>query len=103
MQALRAQFGTEVKFDDPSGGIFLWVTLPDSVDTTRLAQLGLKAGVAVNPGAEWMTEGPGGKVRIRICFAHPSEQIIREGIATLADVCQREFGVPQRRDREVHH
>jgi 2-aminoadipate transaminase len=102
MQALRAQFGTEVEFDDPSGGIFLWVTLPDPVDTTRLTQLGLKAGVAVNPGAEWMTEATGGKARIRICFAHPSEQIIREGISTLADVCQREFGIPQRRDRGVH-
>ena len=37
-----------------------------------------------------------GKTRLRICFAHPSEQAIREGIAGLAEVCHREFGVPAR-------
>jgi len=34
--------------------------------------------------------------RLRICFASPSHQQIREGIAILADVCRREFGVPTR-------
>ena len=96
MDALRTQFGSEAQFDDPAGGIFLWVTLPSRVDTTQLAQTAARAGVAINPGAEWMTREAEGKVRTRICFAHPSEQIIREGIATLAEVCHREFGVPNR-------
>ncbi|MCW5688958.1 MAG: PLP-dependent aminotransferase family protein, partial [Pseudolabrys sp.] len=56
MSALRTQFGTQVEFDDPAGGIFLWVKLPPQVDTTRLAQVALQAGVAINPGAEWMTD-----------------------------------------------
>jgi 2-aminoadipate transaminase len=96
MAALRAQFGAAAEFDDPKGGIFLWVTLPESVDTTRLAQVALQAGVAINPGAEWMTDAAAGRRRLRICFAHPSEQVIREGVATLAEVCHREFGVPAR-------
>jgi 2-aminoadipate transaminase len=54
----------------------------------------LQAGVAINPGAEWMTDSGVGKTRLRICFAHPSEQTIREGVGRLAQVCQREFGVP---------
>ena len=33
---------------------------------------------------------------LRICFANSSHQVIREGIATLAEVCRREFGVPSR-------
>jgi 2-aminoadipate transaminase len=95
-EALRAQFGSAAEFDDPAGGIFLWVKLPGTVDTTRLAQLALQAGVAINPGAEWMTDASAGKTRLRICFAHPSEPVIREGVAKLAAVCHREFGVPTR-------
>jgi len=96
---LRAHFGDAIEFDYPAGGIFLWVKLPSAVDTTRLAQLALQAGVAINPGAEWMTDSEAGKTRLRICFAHASEQNMREGIATLADLCRREFGVPRVDDR----
>ena len=101
VEALGVQFGPAAEFDVPAGGIFLWVKLPDAVDTSRLAQVALQAGVAINPGAEWMTDASAGKTRLRICFAHPSEQTIREGVARLAQVCQREFGVPSH-DANVH-
>lgn len=94
IEALRAQFGPAAQFDDPAGGIFLWVKLPDSVDTTRLTQAALQAGVAINPGAEWMTEA--GRTHLRLCFAHPAEDVIRDGVARLAEVCHREFAVPAR-------
>jgi 2-aminoadipate transaminase len=94
MEALRAQFGASVQFDDPVGGIFLWMRLPAPVDTTRLAQVALRAGVAINPGAEWMTDPVAGQSRLRICFAHPAESVLRDGVARLAEVCRREFGVP---------
>ena len=94
IEALRAQFGPAAEFDDPAGGIFLWVKLPQSVDTTRLTQVALQSGVAINPGAEWMTDADAGRSRLRLCFAHPSEPVIREGIARLAQVCHREFAVP---------
>ena len=99
VDALHDRFAGAAEFDYPAGGIFLWVKLPDAVDTTRLAQLALQAGVAINPGAEWMTDSEAGKTRLRICFAHASEEIMREGIATLADLCRREFGVPRVDDR----
>jgi 2-aminoadipate transaminase len=94
--ALRECFGAAVQFDDPTGGIFLWVTFPPGVDTTRLERAALQAGVAVNPGAEWCTDDAFGRSRIRICFASASDDVLRNGIATLADVCAREFGVPAR-------
>jgi 2-aminoadipate transaminase len=96
MESLAEHFGTAAEFDDPEGGIFLWVTLPDVVDTSRLAQAALASGVAINPGADWSTDKAHGKRRLRLCFANPSAQVIREGIAVLADVCRREFGVPTR-------
>ena len=96
MEALDEQFGTAAEFDDPKGGIFLWVKLPDSVDTLKLYQAALAAGVAINPGPEWSTDKAYSRSRMRLCFASPSHEEIREGVAVLAEVCRREFGVPER-------
>jgi len=96
MEALNEQFGTAAEFSEPEGGIFLWVKLPDQVDTLTLYQKALAAGVAINPGPEWSTDKAGTKSRMRLCFASPSHEEIREGIAVLADICRREFGVPER-------
>jgi 2-aminoadipate transaminase len=96
MDALGEQFGTAAEFDDPKGGIFLWVKLPDTVDTLKLAPAALASGVAINPGPEWSTDKAYGKSRLRLCFANPSRETIRAGVATLAEVCRREFGVPLR-------
>jgi 2-aminoadipate transaminase len=96
MEALNEQFGTAAEFEDPKGGIFLWVKLPDNVDTLKLYQSALAAGVAINPGPEWSTDKAYGKSRMRLCFASPSKDQIREGVAALAEVCRREFGVPAR-------
>jgi 2-aminoadipate transaminase len=96
MDALNEQFGTAAEFEDPKGGIFLWVKLPDVVDTQRLYTAALAAGVAINPGHEWSTDAAHGKSRMRLCFANPSPEAIRAGVAALAEVCRREFGVPDR-------
>jgi 2-aminoadipate transaminase len=96
IEAVQAEFGTTAEFDVPEGGIFLWIKLPDSVDTTRLFQAAGKEGIAINPGMEWSSNPEHGRTRLRLCFANPTEQAIREGVARLADVCHREFGVPLR-------
>ena len=80
----------------PKGGIFLWVKLPDQVDTLKLYQAALAAGVSINPGPEWSTDKAWSKSRLRLCFASPSHEQIREGVAVLAEVCRNEFGVPTR-------
>jgi 2-aminoadipate transaminase len=96
MEALNEQFGTSAEFEDTKGGIFLWVKLPDNVDAQKLYQAALSAGVAINPGPEWSTDKAYSRSRMRLCFASPSHEQIREGVAVLADVCRREFGVPAR-------
>ena len=96
MDTLAEQFGTAAELEAPRGGIFLWVKLPDAVDTVRLAQAALAAGIALNPGPEWVTDKSYGRSRLRLCFANPSHEAIRAGVAALAEVCRREFGVPAR-------
>jgi len=94
MSALRENFGAHAQFEEPTGGIFIWVTLPNHIDTTRLAELALQQGVAINPGADWTVDGAANRHRLRLCFGHPSEQAIQEGVALLASICHRAFDLP---------
>jgi 2-aminoadipate transaminase len=95
-EALAEQFGTDAEFGDPPGGIYLWVKLPDNVDTVKLGQAALAAGVSLNPGPEWSTDKEHARPRLRLCFANPKPETIRKGVEVLAEVCRREFGVPLR-------
>lgn len=94
ISALDESFGSSVEFQRPPGGIFLWLKLPEGVDSSRLAEVALAGGVSVNPGREWSKGGDAGQY-IRICYANPDHETIRTGIARLADICHAEFGVPE--------
>jgi 2-aminoadipate transaminase len=96
MDALNEHFGTAAEFDEPRGGIFLWVKLPDQVDTLTLRDAAIASGIAINPGPEWSTDAAHSRSRMRLCFASPSHGEIRDGIAALAEVCRKNFGVPER-------
>lgn len=96
IKAIEEYFGTTAECTAPQGGIFIWVTLPDVVDTKKLEIAALKEGIAINPGEEWTVDGAQNRRRMRLCFGNPNETQIREGISRLAAVCHREFGVPGR-------
>ncbi|MEO1091502.1 MAG: PLP-dependent aminotransferase family protein [Pseudomonadota bacterium] len=96
MDALAEQFGTAAEFAQPAGGIFLWVKLPDVVDTKALEGPALAEGVAFNPGAEWSAEPAAARSHLRLCYALRDVGTLRDGIAKLAEVCHRETGVPER-------
>jgi 2-aminoadipate transaminase len=91
MESLHEHFGSAAEFDDPKGGIFLWIKLPDTVDTLKLYQLAQSVGVAINPGPEWSVNKTRARSRLRLCFASPSHEEIHAGVAALAEVCRREF------------
>ncbi len=92
--ALNEHFGTAAEFTRPPGGIFLWVKLPEAVDTTKLAQIAAAEGVALNPGREWSKGADAGRW-LRLCFANPAPETTRAGIAKLAAICHRSFGTPE--------
>ena len=93
--ALDENFGAVAEYSTPSGGIYMWVTLPKFVDTRELAAAAAGEGIAINPGPDWTVDGDDNCHRMRLCFGHPSIENIREGVAKLADICHQEFGVPQ--------
>jgi len=96
LDTIAAEFGTVADVKKPKGGIFVWVQLPDSIDTMKLSEVAIEEGVAINPGAEWVADPETGKNKMRLCFGNPTIDEIREGVATLANICHREFGLPKR-------
>lgn len=94
VEALEKEFGTAVEMYRPKGGIFLWIRLPAAVDVTKLVKPAADAGIAFNPGPEWACNADGAKSYMRLCFALPSKDQIRDGVAALARVCFEETGIP---------
>ena len=91
--ALDKYFGSTADYNKPVGGIFVWISLPNNVNTSRLYELALKDGVAINPGNEWSINSSGDN-KVRLCFGNPSIEEIDEGVKILAEICQKEFGIP---------
>jgi 2-aminoadipate transaminase len=92
--ALNQHFGNAIAFSVPPGGIFLWVKFPEGVDTKKVEAAALQEGIAYNPGCEWAADPEAATNYLRLCFALPSDELIEEGIAKLAQVFRREAGVP---------
>ena len=96
IQALEIEFGSIAEFDIPKGGIFIWITFPDIINTNKLYEAALKKGIALNPGSEWVSNPRDGMNKIRLCFANPSDKTIKKGVNQLAEICFQEFGIPNR-------
>ncbi len=92
--ALEREFGTSVETWRPDGGIFLWMKLPDAVDVRTLVKPAADAGIAFNPGPEWAVDAAASKSHLRLCFALPSKETIRQGVAAFARVCYEQTGIP---------
>ena len=93
--ALEKEFGSVAEFSVPPGGIFIWITLPDSIDTKKLSIIAAEKGITINPGCEWVSNPDSGMHKMRLCFANPEIDIITEGIKKLSSLCYEEFGVPE--------
>jgi 2-aminoadipate transaminase len=96
VEAVEREFGTTVeKIWKPKGGIFLWLKLPDRIDVTKLVAPAAKAGVVFNPGPEWSCNPAKSESHLRLCFALPTKDNIRAGVAAFARVCFEETGIPE--------
>ena len=91
--ALRESFGPSVEFEVPRGGMYLWVKLPEGVDSRALEGPALREGIAFNPGPDWSADPDAAARYIRLCFALPSEPEIWEGVEKLAEVFRREGAI----------
>ena len=75
-------FGAGIR---PDGGLFLWVTLPERIDTAEMLKDAAARKVAFVPGAPFYVDG-GGSNSFRMTFASVPAPVIREGIRILGEV-----------------
>jgi 2-aminoadipate transaminase len=83
--ALAEHFPREAQWTRPEGGMFIWATLPDYIDTTDLLARALRENVAFVPGRAAYLDGRGGS-SMRLNFSGVSEHDIREGIRRIGAV-----------------
>ena len=72
----------------PQGGLFVWATLPDYIDTTDLLARALRENVAFVPGRAAYLDGRGGSA-MRLNFSGVGEDDIREGVRRIGKVVRR--------------
>ncbi len=83
---IEKTFPEGTKWTSPEGGLFLWVTLPEGIDTTPLLPLAVeKEKVAFVPGAPFFTNGKGSNT-LRLNYSNANEENIVEGIHRLAKI-----------------
>ncbi|GAA2284356.1 PLP-dependent aminotransferase family protein [Streptomyces atrovirens] len=68
----------------PEGGMFLWVRLPDSYDTTALLPDVVRHDVAYVPGAPFHADDPD-RATLRLCFVTQTPDEIAEGLRRLGE------------------
>jgi 2-aminoadipate transaminase len=92
LQALEEFFPPEVTWTHPQGGLFLWVTLPEGMDSKSLFQSALAEKVAFVPGDSFYAgNGPESCRHLRLNFSHPNPEQIREGIRRLSVAVKRQL------------
>ena len=85
LDALADHFPPQAEWTRPGGGLFIWATLPDFIDTTDLLARALRQNVAFVPGAGAYLDGRG-RSSMRLNFSAPDEAAIREGIRRIGEV-----------------
>jgi len=84
IEALEDHMPGNVTWRKPEGGMFVWLTLPEGIDTKALLAKAIpQERVAFVPGRPFHADGTGGNT-LRLCFSSCAPELAREGIRRLA-------------------
>jgi 2-aminoadipate transaminase len=85
--ALTENMPAGFSWTHPEGGMFLWGTCPEGVNTNELMLQALERKVLFVPGQDFFSNDPGVRF-MRLNFSNASAERIRTGIGRLAEVCK---------------
>ena len=88
LAALDEFFPPEATWTHPAGGMFLWITLPDYMDTDSMLAEALESGVTYVPGNSFFPDGKTGRNSMRVNFSFETPESITEAIRRLAKVIE---------------
>ena len=82
----------EIKYTRPEGGLFIWVTLPESINMQDFVKKALEKKVAVVPGNAFLCDENGTINAFRINYSTPSDEDIVRGCKLLGEVAREMLG-----------
>lgn len=83
LTALERFMPEGVHWTHPNGGMFIWLTVPEHIDTADLLAVAADQQVVFVPGATFHANG-GGTNTMRLNFSHSAPERITEGVGRLA-------------------
>jgi DNA-binding transcriptional MocR family regulator len=87
--ALEASMPTGCRWTRPGGGFYVWMKLPDGLDSKAMLPRAITGRVAYVPGTGFYADGSGGAyMRLSYCYPEPAK--IKEGVRRLAGVIEAE-------------
>jgi len=89
LDALEEHLAGEATWTRPGGGFYVWVTVPDWLDTKALLAAAVERQVAYVPGTAFYPDGRGAN-QMRLAFCYPTGERIREGVARLGSLIHDE-------------
>ena len=97
LESLDSYFPKSATWTKPQGGFYVWVTLPNEIDTKAMMPRAIVAKVAYVPGTAFYADGFG-SWSMRLSYCHPTPERIREGVKALGHVVEQEI---ERKGRNV--
>ena len=89
LEALSQQMPEGTTWTHPTGGFYVWVTLPGDLDAKVLLPRAVTARVAFVPGTAFYADGSG-RNHLRLSYCYPEPDRIREGVRRLSGVLEEE-------------
>ena len=89
LETMDISFPEEAEWNDPKGGLFLWVKMPGHVNTTEMLMEAVKNGVAYIPGSNFFAKPVHNYIRLNYSF--PSDADIVEGIQILGGMLKEKL------------
>jgi 2-aminoadipate transaminase len=90
VQALADLMPAGCTWNVPTGGFYVWLTLPPGIDAKAMLPRAVTARVAYVPGTAFYADGFGSSA-MRLSFCYPTPERIREGVRRLAGVLEAEI------------
>jgi len=90
LEVLDEYFPEGCRWTHPHGGMFLWATLPEHIDTKEMFKDAIKEKVAYVHGRAFYVDD-GGSNAMRLNFSNPSDEEITEGIKRLGKVIEKKL------------
>jgi DNA-binding transcriptional MocR family regulator len=101
VEALDDMMPPTARWNVPTGGFYVWVTLPQGLDAKAMLPRAVTARVAYVPGTAFFADGFGSQ-SMRLSYCYPTPERIREGVRRLTGVIEEELELRETFGATVH-